>query len=186
MLAQTHDSNRIAVTRLTKFDLADYLPYLLNRVGSAMVVRFSEDALARHDLSISMWRVLAALAHLGAQRQIDVSSLTSIDVSTLSRLVSRLVRMGLVTRVRSARSNREVTLDLTAKAHRLMAELLPVARRLEHTATRAITAGEVRTVKRLLARMFGNLTRRDAALKTIEAEAILGPRTARRAKRRPS
>jgi MarR family transcriptional regulator, organic hydroperoxide resistance regulator len=179
MLAESLDSKRTAVTRLTKFDLSDYLPYLLNRVGAAMVVRFSEDALERHDLSISMWRVLAALAHLGAQRQIDVSELTSIDVSTLSRLVSRLVRMGLVTRKRSTRSNREVTLDLTSKAHRLMAELLPIARRLEHTATRAMTAHEVRAVKRLLARMFGNLTQRDATLKKLGAEAILGPRAAK-------
>jgi DNA-binding MarR family transcriptional regulator len=149
------------VARLTKFDLADYLPYLLNRVGAAMVTRFSEDALVRHGLSISMWRVLAALSHLGAQRQIDVASLTSIDVSTLSRLVSRLIRAGLVTRKRSDISNREVTLELTAKAHRLMAELLPIARRLEQTATRDMTDREVRSVKRLLAQMNVNLGRRD-------------------------
>jgi len=72
---QSFESASFAVARLTKFDLADYLPYLLNRVGAAMVIRFSEDALVRHGLSISTWRVLAALSHLGAQRQIDVASL---------------------------------------------------------------------------------------------------------------
>ncbi len=176
------------MARLTKFDLSDYLPYLLNRVGAAMVIRFSEEALARHGLSISLWRVLAALSHLGAQRQIDVADLTSIDVSTLSRLVSRLVRMGLVTRERSARSNREVTLGLTTKAHRLMAQLLPIARRLEQTATREMTSREVKTAKHLLRQMYENLTRRDAALKTIEGEAILvsGSRPPGRAARRPA
>ena len=41
-----------------------------------------------------MWRVLAALSNNGGQRQVDLSGMTSIDVSTMSRLVSRLVRDG--------------------------------------------------------------------------------------------
>ena len=85
-----------------KLDLPDYLPYLVNRVGAALVARFTADALAQHGLTIAMWRVLAALSDNGAQRQVDLAGLTSIDVSTLSRLVSRLIAMGLVTRLRSA------------------------------------------------------------------------------------
>ena len=169
---------RIAVTRLTKFDLSAYLPYLLNRVGAAMVIRFSEDALSPHGLSISMWRVLAALSHRGAQRQIDVAGLTSIDASTLSRLVSRLVRSGLVTRERSAKSNREVTLGLTAKGHRLVAAILPIARRLEQTATHDMTPREIELAKRLLGQMFVNLKGREhlrAAAKLLDGE--VGPRS---------
>ena len=41
-----------------------------------------------------MWRVMAALASAGSQRQIDIAELTSIEVSTLSRIVTRLVRIG--------------------------------------------------------------------------------------------
>ena len=44
-----------------------------------------------------MWRVLAVLSSDGGQRQIDVAAKTSIDVSTLSRVVTRLTEMGLVT-----------------------------------------------------------------------------------------
>ena len=46
--------------------------------------------------SIDMWRVLAALSNNGEQRQVDLVGMTSIDASTMSRLVSRLVRNGLV------------------------------------------------------------------------------------------
>ena len=35
-----------------------------------------------------MWRVLAALSNNGEQRQIDLVDMTSIDASTMSRLVS--------------------------------------------------------------------------------------------------
>ena len=53
--------------RSAKLDLADYLPYLVNRVGSIVAEQFGEEALAPHGLSIAMWRVLAALA--SADRQ---------------------------------------------------------------------------------------------------------------------
>ena len=71
-----------------QLELADFFPYLINRVGFALVAGFTGDALDRHHLSIAMWRVLAALSNNGQQRQIDLADMTSIDVSTLSRLVT--------------------------------------------------------------------------------------------------
>src|ERR1044072_3579578 len=35
-----------------KLNLPDYLPYLVNRVGAALVARFTADALEQHDLTI--------------------------------------------------------------------------------------------------------------------------------------
>ena len=141
----------------TKFDLGEYLPYLINRVGMAMIVRFSEDALAGHALTISMWRVLAVLAHAGPQRQIDVSDLSSIDASTLSRIITRLARTGFVTRKRSTTSNREVIVGLTPKARRVVQASLPVARELVRTAETGMTAAEIETLKGVLRRMYVNL-----------------------------
>ena len=115
------------MTRATKLDLGDYLPYLVNRVGSIIADQFGAGALARHDLSIAMWRVMAALAANGSQRQIDLADLTSIEVSTLSRLITRLIRKGLVTRTRSTNSNREVAVRLTPKGQSLVNHLIPIA-----------------------------------------------------------
>jgi DNA-binding MarR family transcriptional regulator len=140
-----------------KFDLAEYLPYLINRVGMAMIVRFSDDALAHRGVTISMWRVLAVLAHAEPQRQIDVADLSGIDTSTLSRIITRLARMGFVTRERSTKSNREVTVRLTPKAQRLVKETLPVADELVRTAVSNMTAREVETLKNLLRRMYASL-----------------------------
>jgi MarR family transcriptional regulator, organic hydroperoxide resistance regulator len=151
------ESERITVAQPMKFDLAEYLPYLINRVGMAMIVRFSDNALAHHGVTISMWRVLTVLAHAGPQRQIDVADLSGIDVSTLSRIITRLARTGFVTRERSTKSNREVTVRLTPKAQRLVQESLPVADELVRTAVTNMTAGEVKTLKRLLRGMYANL-----------------------------
>ena len=101
-----------SVKHPAKLDLGDFLPHLVNRVGTIIAEQFGEETLAPHRLSIAMWRVMAVLASKGSQRQIDLADLTSIDASTLSRIVTRLVRMGLLTRTRSTSSNREVAVTL--------------------------------------------------------------------------
>jgi len=141
-----------------KLNLPDYLPYLVNRVGAALVARFTADALEEHGLTIAMWRVLVALSDRGVQRQVDIAGLTSIDVSTLSRLVSRLIAMGLVTRLRSAKSSREVVVRLTAQGEALVGTLIPVARALEKSAIAGLPKGELAAAKTALRRIYANLS----------------------------
>jgi MarR family transcriptional regulator, organic hydroperoxide resistance regulator len=145
------------VAKPPHFDLGDYLPYLINRVGFALVVEFGGAALARRRLSIAMWRVLAALSDDGGQRQIDLAAKTSIDVSTLSRVVTRLVKMGLVTRTRSATNSREVVVRLTAKGAAVVTELIPKAIAAERTAIAGVSAKDLAVVRRSLRRMYRNL-----------------------------
>ena len=131
-------------------DLGNYLPYLINRVGFALVESFTADALTPNGLSIAMWRVLAALSNNGEQRQVDLVTMTSIDASTMSRLVSRLVRDGLVTRSRSAKSSREVVVELSPKGRALVQRLIPIAKKLEQTASAGLPAKDLAVAKRAL------------------------------------
>ena len=137
-----------AVAERNQLDLGNYLPYLINRVGFALVESFTADALTPHGLSIDMWRVLAALSNNGEQRQVDLVGMTSIDASTMSRLVSRLVRIGLVTRSRSAKSNREVVVELSPKGRALVQRLIPIAKKLEQTASAGLSAKDLAVAKR--------------------------------------
>jgi MarR family transcriptional regulator, organic hydroperoxide resistance regulator len=156
----------------SKLNLGDYLPYLVNRVGSIIADQFDAETLAPHRLSIAMWRVLAVLAANGRQRQIDLADLTSIDASTLSRIVTRLVHLGLVTRARSATSNREVAVALSAKGGALVAGLIPAARDIEADASDDISPEELAVVKRCLRRMYANMTNRPAAATASRAKQI--------------
>ena len=149
--------------RPQKLDLGDYLPYLVNRVGTVIADQFGAEALAPHGLSIAMWRVVAVLASAGQQRQIDLADLTSTDASTLSRLVTRLVRLGLVTRARSASSNREVAVKLSAKGAALVARLIPIAREYENVAIAGLPAQELAVLKRCLRRVYSNMKNRNVA-----------------------
>jgi DNA-binding MarR family transcriptional regulator len=141
-----------------RLDLDNYLPYLVNRVGTTVVSIYTSETLARENLTIDMWRVLAALAHAGELRQIDLSTRTTIDPSTVSRMVGRLVHMGLVTRNRSKASSREVVVALSPKGSALVARLIPVALDLEGSAVAGIPAKDVQVLKRSLRQVFENLT----------------------------
>jgi MarR family transcriptional regulator, organic hydroperoxide resistance regulator len=159
-------SNRAAgnsMARNSALRLDDYLPYLVNRVGAALVERFTGEALGRHDLTIDMWRVLAALSNNGGQRQVDLATMTSIEKSTVSRLVTRLVRMNLVNRNRSRTSNREVVVQLSAKGQALVGKLIPVALDLERVASKGASAADIAVMKRILRQVFHNLASRDQA-----------------------
>jgi len=146
-----------------KLELGDYLPYLVNRVGGIIADQFRQETLEPHGLSIAMWRVLAALTANGSQRQIDLAELTSIDASTLSRLVTRLIRTGLVTRTRSASSNREVVVALSAKGNALVARLIPPARAIESNASAGLSPEELAVVKRCLRQIYRNMKDRQGA-----------------------
>jgi MarR family transcriptional regulator, organic hydroperoxide resistance regulator len=148
-----------------KLNLNDYLPYLVNRVGNIIADQFGAEALAPYRLSIAMWRVLAVLASNGGQRQIDLADLTSIDASTLSRLVTRLVRMGIVSRTRSASSTREVVVRLTTKGKNQVARLVPIAVEYEATATAGLAPEELATLKRALRRVYANMKTRPALVR---------------------
>jgi DNA-binding MarR family transcriptional regulator len=153
-----------AVKRPQKLDLADYLPYLVNRVGTIIADQFGAQALAPHGVSIAMWRVMAVLASAGELRQIDLADLTSIDASTLSRLVTRLARLGIVTRTRSVSSNREVAVKLSAKGDALVGRLIPIAKSYEATAIAGLPPQELAVLKRCLRRVYENMKNNDSGV----------------------
>ncbi len=138
-------------------DLDAYFPYLINRVGAALVSTFGKNALGRRHLNIGMWRALAALSRNGGLRLVDLAGLTSIDVSTLSRMVTRLMRLGLVMRTRSKTSEREVLVILTSKGRRVLDRLIPVALQFEAALTEGITQADLAIVNRILHRMHANM-----------------------------
>ncbi len=137
-------------------ELSEYLPYLINRIGSALVERMEQE-LALHGLSIAMWRVLASLSASGKLRQIDIAGMTAIEVSTMSRLITRIVKLGLVTRTRSDISNREVTVELTPKGRTLVNRLIPIARDMERSAIAGLSTADLAVTRDCLRQMYLNI-----------------------------
>lgn len=138
------------------FDLALYLPYLVDRAGARLAGSLGE-ALARCGTTVPVWRVLSALHHRGGQRVGQLAETTSIEISTLSRLLGALERKGLLRRQRSQADARTVTVRLSESGSRLAAQIVPMALHYEAAALRDFTPEEAATLKAMLVRVHENL-----------------------------
>jgi DNA-binding MarR family transcriptional regulator len=141
----------------TTYDLSQRLPYLINRVGVAIVDRATDGGLRHFHLTVPMWRVMAVLAHRGELRQVDLAEATSLDAPAVSRLISSGVRRGLVTRTRSRNSNREVTVRLTKAGREIVDALVPMMVRVETALFKGVSAKELATFKKILRLMYANM-----------------------------
>jgi DNA-binding MarR family transcriptional regulator len=136
--------------------LDSYLPYLLNRAGARIAAAFSEEVRPL-GATLQMWRVLAALREGDGRRMGDLSETTSIEVSTLTRLVDNMEKKGLVARRRDAGDARVVALHVTPAGRRLTQRLTPIAERYESVALAGFTAAEADILKAALRRLYSNM-----------------------------
>lgn len=136
--------------------LVSYLPYLLNRAGARIATAFGEE-MRPLGASLQTWRVLAALREKDGRRMGDLSKTTSIEVSTLTRLVDNMEKNGLVERLRDAEDARAVALHVTTAGRRLTRRILPIAKRYEAVALKGFSAQEADTLKKALRRLYDNM-----------------------------
>jgi len=139
------------------FDLQSFLPYLINRAGVRISDHFAVE-LRHFGLSIAMWRVLASLWHDGAVRLCELADSTSIEVSTLSRQITGMQRRHLVTRTRATDDARAVEVDLTPEGREITARIIPLAAAYETMALQGFSPEDAAMLRRLLTRLYGNLT----------------------------
>ena len=84
---------------------------------------FLADQISRHTLSVvkaeaglnlSQWRVLAAVAEKPGRAAAEVTSITPMDKTIVSRAVNSLIALGLVTKMSDASDKRRSSLTVTA------------------------------------------------------------------------
>lgn len=114
--------------------------------------------LARDGLTLPMYRVLAVLTEQGVpQRLGELASLTSIEISTLSRLVADMQRRGYVARVRPEADQRSLAISLTQAGTVLATRLIPRAAHYERRAVGDLTQKETAALKTMLSLVYRNL-----------------------------
>lgn len=136
--------------------LENYLPYLLNRAGGRIAEAFGKE-MRPLGATLQIWRVLAALRERDGRRMGDLAATTSIEVSTLTRLVDGMEKKGLVVRRRAADDARAIVLHVTAGGRRLTGRILPIAQRYERVALEGFDEGEASLLKGALRRLHANM-----------------------------
>ena len=144
---------------MSALPLNSYLPYLINRLGPPVEAGFAAP-LKTAGIDLQSWRVLAVLYEYGDQPVGALSRLTSIPVSTLSRLISRMAAKNLVSRRRDGGDARSVTVHLLKSGAAKAEMLIPHAAAYEKRLTRDFTEAEIATFKTLLAKFYEGMTDR--------------------------
>jgi MarR family transcriptional regulator, organic hydroperoxide resistance regulator len=104
--------------------LKNHVPYLVTRVA-ALVREAVAPILTEFDITLPMWRVLAALSQDGEQTIGALLVATSLEQSTLSRTITALQRRGLVSKKTQRDDARAITIAILAKGRALNERLAP-------------------------------------------------------------
>ncbi len=157
------------------YRLTTSLPYLMNRAGVRIGEAFSRE-LAKHDVTLVMYRVLAALAHNEGQAINELANITTTEVSRMSRLIVTMKKRKLISRRRSGKDARVVRVSLTEQGRALANTLMPVAEHYETVAVQTLSPKQIEQLKSMLRIIYDNIGSLDAeppapAESTMEAEA---------------
>jgi len=87
---------------------------LLPRVGDALAL-CQDSIYSKYGITTEQWRVLACLKSRGALRPTDLASILERSVNSVSMLVDRMVKAGLVRRIRDRKDRRTVFVSMTDK-----------------------------------------------------------------------
>lgn len=131
----------------------DYLAYLLARASAEISGQFHAEVEAR-GLAVMEWRVLASLADGDGVPLGELAALVLAKQPTVTRLIDRMSRSGLVRRGRSAGDGRQRLVHITAAGRRRVAPLLTRAKGHESAVLAGLEAGEATRLKQLLRRLI--------------------------------
>ena len=146
--------------KLDDFDghpiLGESVPYLAQRIGY-LLDRAIQPYLVEHDLTLDMWRVIYILKIVGDHNLIELSRATGINSSTLSRMIGRMHKRGLISRERSLVDNRTVIVKLEAGGLKIFESVRPFSQRMHTQVVQDFDAEEVPVLKSYLRRLYGTL-----------------------------
>lgn len=140
--------------------MTDPIGFLIS--DAARLYRRAFDARMRQTGVTSLqWRLMKHLEGSEGSRQRPLADYLEVEAITLSRMIDRLVKVGLVTRRADSLDRRARRLYLTPRARSLMHGIQPDAERQAEEATDGFTSAERAELVDLVSRVRANLSRRD-------------------------
>lgn len=140
-----------------EFHLEGFLTYLVHRVGSHLAEGF-EDGFAQAGLALPEWRALSILYEYGPQTMGDIARRTSINASTMTRLVGQMEKRDLVKRERPVGDQRTVYVRILKDGREKVEFLIPRVLEYESEQSACFSPAELQTFKTLLTKFFLRLS----------------------------
>ena len=140
------------------FRIADYPFYLVNRTAARYAIDMGK-ALKSIGMDLPTWRALMILHERSPRSVTEIADQAVIRLSTMTRVVQRLDRNGLV-RLASRPSDARVTdVAITSAGIDAVGRVREVAARMYQRAFGDFSARDLETLNQLLGRILHNLSR---------------------------
>lgn len=141
---------------LQALELEKFLPYRLS-VLAQLVSESLHDLYAQpYGLSVTQWRVMAALGRFTPLTASDVGQRIVMDKVAVSRAVAALMKRGLVERATDRSDRRRASLKLSARGRAMHARIVPLALEYEARLYKALSPDEIRSFDALSDRLFAH------------------------------
>jgi DNA-binding MarR family transcriptional regulator len=140
--------------------LDTFFPYRLYRASKKLQLRL-QTRLRTMRMSPSQWRVLSVLKSYGALSIGEIVEATLMEQPTISRVVSRLEKHGLVTRRASTRDSRMALISLTLIGAEVFRQIIPAALRHQEQALAGIGRKEIARLVATLEKIEKNIELHD-------------------------
>jgi DNA-binding MarR family transcriptional regulator len=151
----------------------DYLSYLLARASHLVSKQFHEQV-KQHGLAVTEWRVLATLSDGDGLTVSELADIVLFKQPTLTRIIDRMVRDGLLLRRIDAEDRRRTLIFVTPRGRAAISDLLGRAKAHEREVLAEYGAAEVSRLKEMLRTLIDRLAsakpRRPRAVGTVAAE----------------
>ena len=136
------------------FDIETSVGFLLAKAHQQLFARF-RDLLAPHSITPQQFALLAFLWKQDRLSQVELTEKTDVDRTTLSGLIDRLEKLGLVIRQPHPTDRRAYLVTLTDAGLEIEALLTPIAMNLRKQISAGLDPGEYEQLCRLLKKLRG-------------------------------
>ena len=141
---------------VSEYQLAESVGYLISRVKSMMSNMVTQRSMAELGITSTQASILFMVASGKCLLAAELAREYGIDASAVTRLIDRLEKRGLLTRVRSNEDRRVVRLALTAEGTAIAARLPAIFTGVMDQLMSGFTPEETGFLKSLLRRVLAN------------------------------
>ncbi|MBS0611549.1 MAG: MarR family transcriptional regulator [Proteobacteria bacterium] len=154
--ARRADAKLLADPAYARFLLDDSPFYLIARTGG----RYNLDMqriMKSVDMDVPRWRALMILRERNPSSVSEIAERTVIQLSTVTRVVQRLQRQGLVKLASRKSDARKTDVTLTPRGEQAVQQVRKCASRIYRLAFHDFSAREIEALNTLLRRVYANL-----------------------------
>ncbi|HEY2020876.1 MarR family winged helix-turn-helix transcriptional regulator [Paraburkholderia sp.] len=141
---------------LSEYQLGESVGYLVSRVKSTLSNLITQRSMAELGITSQQGSILFMVASGKCLLAAELAREYGIDASAVTRLIDRLEKRGLLTRVRSNEDRRVVRLALTPEGHAIAARMPGIFNGVLDSLLSGFTPEEVGFLKSMLRRVLVN------------------------------